>query len=79
MNFLITVCYDPGTPKAYLVTDAPNGYDAKDAVMATIGYDPGVPVRVQSAEGLPIPIDVRFVSYELVRDAILRKDIRYND
>src|SRR5262245_8923450 len=47
MNYLVTVMYDPGTPKGYLVRHAQDHLTAKEAVLKNLGYDPGVLFRVR--------------------------------
>jgi len=44
MNWLVTVHYDPGTPKVYAVLDAPDSHEARSAVLLDIGYHPGVSI-----------------------------------
>jgi len=52
-TFLVTVAYDPGTPKHYLVENVADHRAARDHVRENIiGYDPGVPVIIVEA-----PID----------------------
>jgi hypothetical protein len=46
-TFLVTVCYDPGTPRAFLVENVADARAARDHVRENIiGYDPGVPVEI---------------------------------
>lgn len=46
-NFLVTVKYDPGTPKSYIVENVADVRAARKHVRENvIGYDPGVPVEV---------------------------------
>lgn len=43
MNYIVTVKYDPGTPKQYLVS-ADSEIAAKKEFIRQNGYDPGVPI-----------------------------------
>jgi len=45
-SYLVTVKYEPGTPKTYLVQNVSNHDAARARVASIIGYDPGVPVEV---------------------------------
>lgn len=40
----VWVKYDPGVPALYAVEGAPNGDEARNAVLDHIGYNPGVPI-----------------------------------
>ncbi len=58
-NFLVTMLYDPGTPKSYIVEDAPDQRAARTFVRKNIlGYDPGVEVEVTE-----LPIHNKAVKY----------------
>ena len=48
-NYLVTVKYNPGTPKSYVVQDVNSHDEARAKVASIIGYDPGVPVEVLQA------------------------------
>jgi hypothetical protein len=48
-TFLVTVNYNPGTPKTYVVENAADIYAARKHVLEIIGYDPGVPVEITEA------------------------------
>ena len=50
-KYLVTLKYDPGTPKSYLVEDVLDAREARAVVRAILGYDPGVAVEVT-----PLPI-----------------------
>lgn len=46
-KFLVTVVYDPGTPKSYVVEDVMDAREARAFVRdKIIGYDPGVAVEI---------------------------------
>jgi hypothetical protein len=45
-NFLVTLKFDPGTPKHYAVQDVPDHKAARDYVRNLLGYDPGVAVTL---------------------------------
>jgi hypothetical protein len=46
-TFLVSVLYDPGTPKHYVVENVADHRAARNHVRNNvIGYDPGVPVEV---------------------------------
>jgi hypothetical protein len=48
VNFLVTVQYDPGTPKTYTVEGVPDARAARTHVREhVLGYSPGVPVEVR--------------------------------
>lgn len=73
--WLVTVKYDPGTPKQYSVVGAKTYHDAQDAVLHAIGYNPGVPISCRAVEGEP-PADA-IQSYPLTQRE--KEAIRYND
>ena len=50
MNYYVTVMYDPGTPKRWFVFNATDQRDAQTAVLARLGYHPGVSIKVQEAK-----------------------------
>lgn len=45
-NYLVTVKYNPGEPKAYLVENKETAEQAKDHVVNLLMYHPGVPIEV---------------------------------
>lgn len=46
-SFLVTLLYDPGTPKSYIVENVVDFWAARKHIRENvIGYDPGVPVEV---------------------------------
>ena len=71
-DYLVTVAYNPGTPKTYIVLRAPDVNGAGDIVLRTIGYNPGVPVRVE-----PISF-ANIVQYRPLTQQE-KELIRYND
>jgi hypothetical protein len=44
MTFIVTVKYNPGSYRPYVVASARDRQDAIDAVLREIGYHPGVPI-----------------------------------
>jgi len=57
-DWLVTVKYDPGTPKTYAVLDAPDRRAAQDAVLIEIGYHPGVDIIVKAWDGKELPANM---------------------
>lgn len=49
--YTVIIKYDPGIPKHYQVVGAPTAHDAKDAVLKSIGYNPGVPIICRAVQG----------------------------
>ncbi len=45
-NFLVTLLYNPGTPKSYAVEGVVDQCAARAHVLRILGYDPGVSVEV---------------------------------
>lgn len=55
MNYIVTVKYDPGVPKQYVIS-ADSAIDAKKEFIRQNGYDPGVPISVVPQ---PRPVTLR--------------------
>ena len=74
-EWFVTVKYDPGTPRTYAVRGAPDQFGAKDAVLAHIRYNPGVPILCVPLEGQQADETIEW--HELSAEEKLA--IRFND
>ena len=76
---MVIVNYDPGRPVTYLVTGAPDRHTAKQTVLHSIGYHPGVELLAWACDNFtPVVMPEYKLRYrKLTNDEQMA--IRYND
>jgi hypothetical protein len=82
-DWRVTVAYDPGVPKHYIVLHAPNALSAEQCVLRHIRYNPGVPIHSKPLYECPDRELAALTFEEILKFKPLNQTeleaIRYND